>query len=309
VAREVDDLTSEVFLASFATLRPFRALSPTSDRGLRHRSSPLARTSAAIVFDGRRARRSTRRRCPAAPTRPVRRRRRRGAFPRMGNDRVIRWCAQLAPDQRDVVPSCGSRLSEPSTRSRSRREEPRRRQTLQRRGFEAIRRLVERRGRTPMSSFGDDGDEMPGSDPFDDDAIDALLAVLPRARRRRSLVVHRRAPDGSGSGSTLLLVLRRQSPKAASPLPAQVAQWRKLRMKIKDSWPARHRGQGRLGVGVAAAATTGAGAAGGSRAGSTCGVEGGRRRDAVLAARFRRQRLARRKLSRPAIPRQRRRPR
>ena len=39
-----------------------------------------------------------------------------------------------------------------------------------------------------MSASGDDGSEMPGPDPFDDDAIDGLLAgTNPRSGRRRRL--------------------------------------------------------------------------------------------------------------------------
>jgi hypothetical protein len=116
-----------------------------------------------------------------------------------------------------------------------------------------------------MSSFGDDGDEMPRPGSFDDDAIDALLAGTAR--------------DGDAAGLASFIEELRTA-AAAVPTPSlglaaaiaqggisthqpQVAQWRKFRMKIKGFLAGLGiAGKVALGVGVAAAATTGAGAAG-----------------------------------------------
>jgi hypothetical protein len=114
-----------------------------------------------------------------------------------------------------------------------------------------------------MSSFGDDGTEMPAPGSFDDDAIEALLA-------------------GSAAGgdpmASFVEDLRAAAVAVPTPSPALAAaiaaggistyqprdaKWRKLEMKIKGLLAGLGvAGKVALGVGVAAAATTGAGAAG-----------------------------------------------
>jgi hypothetical protein len=114
-----------------------------------------------------------------------------------------------------------------------------------------------------MSSFGDDGNEMPAPGSFDDDAIDALLAGSAR--------------DGNPM-TAFVEDLRAAAVAVPSPSPALAAaiaaggisthqprdaKWRKLEMKIKGLLAGLGvAGKVALGVGVAAAATTGAGAAG-----------------------------------------------
>jgi hypothetical protein len=114
-----------------------------------------------------------------------------------------------------------------------------------------------------MSSFGDDGDEMPSTGPFDDDAIDALLAG---------------SAHGGDAMAAFVEDLRAAAVAVPTPSPALAAaiaaggisthqprdaKWRKLEMKIKGLLAGLGvAGKVALGVGVAAAATTGAGAAG-----------------------------------------------
>jgi hypothetical protein len=116
-----------------------------------------------------------------------------------------------------------------------------------------------------MSSFGDDGSEMPRPGSFDDDAIDALLAGNPAGQ------------DAAGV-SSFIEDLRTAAEAVPTPSPAlaaaitaggisthqpNVAQWRKWRMKIQGFVAGLGiAGKLALGVGVAAAATTSAGAAG-----------------------------------------------
>ena len=116
-----------------------------------------------------------------------------------------------------------------------------------------------------MSRFDDDGNEMPRPVPFDDDAIDAFLAG--------------NAPADDGAGVAAFVAdlraaaVRVPTPTAAlaaaiaaggiSTYPPPVAKWRKFRMKIQGFVAGLGlAGKLALGVGVAAAATTGAGAAG-----------------------------------------------
>ena len=115
-----------------------------------------------------------------------------------------------------------------------------------------------------MSSFGDDGNEM-SPDHFDDDAIDALLAGTARSG------------DAAGLSAfiedlrTAATAVPPASPMLAAAIAAggisthqpRVAKWRKLHMKIKGFLAGLGiAGKLALGVGGAAAATTGAGAAG-----------------------------------------------
>jgi len=116
-----------------------------------------------------------------------------------------------------------------------------------------------------MRGFGDDGSEMPRPVPFDDDAIDALVAG--------------NAPVDDGAGVAAFVAdvraaaARVPTPSASlaaaiaaggiSTYPPPVAKWRKFRMKIQGFVAGLGiAGKLALGVGVAAAATTGAGAAG-----------------------------------------------
>lgn len=129
-----------------------------------------------------------------------------------------------------------------------------------------------------MSPYGDDGYEMPRPDPFDDDAIDALLAGSPLAGdggvsafvddvRAAARAVPTPSPMlataiAAGGISTPHPVTQHavtQHPVTQHP----VTTWRKYRMKIKGFLAGLGvAGKVALGVGVAAAATTGAGAAG-----------------------------------------------
>jgi hypothetical protein len=117
-----------------------------------------------------------------------------------------------------------------------------------------------------MRPRGDDGREMPRNEPFDDGAADALLAG------------HHR--DGENAGlSAFVEDVRAAAEAVPSPSPALAAAlaagrisitddqplvpWRKLRMKIQGFLAGLSvAGKLALGAGVAAAATTGAGAAG-----------------------------------------------
>jgi len=117
-----------------------------------------------------------------------------------------------------------------------------------------------------MSGRGDDGREMPHHDPYDDGAIDAFLEGT--------------AASGAGAAmSSFVDDVRAASEAVPTPSPAlaaaiaaggissddvpTIAPWRKLNMKIKAFLAGLSvAGKVALGVGVAAAATTGAGAAG-----------------------------------------------
>ena len=117
-----------------------------------------------------------------------------------------------------------------------------------------------------MSFGGDDGREMPQHDPYDDGAIDAFLAGTSR-------------DEASAAVSSFVSDVRAASEAVPTPSPAlaaaiaaggissevvtPIAPWRKLNMKIKGFLAGLSvAGKLALGVGVAAAATTGAGAAG-----------------------------------------------
>ncbi len=116
-----------------------------------------------------------------------------------------------------------------------------------------------------MSPVGDDGYEMPRPGSFDDDAIDALLAGTSRTG------------DDAGLAS-FIADLRASAEAVPTPSPMLAAaiaaggistvqppgaKWRKFGMQIKGFLAGLGvAGKLALGVGVAAAATTGAGAAG-----------------------------------------------
>lgn len=114
-----------------------------------------------------------------------------------------------------------------------------------------------------MSSFGDDGNEMPRPGSFDDDAIDALLSGSARGEDPMAAFVD----DLRASAE----VVPTPSPALAAAIAAggisvhqpNDAKWRKVQMKIKALLAGLGvAGKVALGVGVAAAATTGAGVAG-----------------------------------------------
>ena len=115
-----------------------------------------------------------------------------------------------------------------------------------------------------MSRSSDDGFEMPRPDPFDDDAVDALLAGTPRedGAALSSFVEDLRATAAAVPTPNAALAAAIAAGGISTQQP-RVAQWRNVRMKIKGFVAGLGiAGKLALGVGVAAAATTGAGAAG-----------------------------------------------
>ena len=116
-----------------------------------------------------------------------------------------------------------------------------------------------------MSRSGDDGSEMPRPDPFDDATIDALLAGSPAAGTSAALSVfveEVRAAAGAVPTPSPVLAAAIAAGGISTHQPP-VAKWRKFRMKLKGFLAGLGiAGKLALGVGVAAAATTGAGAAG-----------------------------------------------
>jgi hypothetical protein len=120
-----------------------------------------------------------------------------------------------------------------------------------------------------VSDSGDNGSEMPRPDSFDnaspeDHAIDALLAGTPAAENAAlaSFVEEVRAAAGAVPTPSPALAAAIAA-GGISTQPPPVAQWRKFPMKLKGFLAGLGiAGKLALGVGVAAAATTGAGAAG-----------------------------------------------
>ena len=121
-----------------------------------------------------------------------------------------------------------------------------------------------------MSHSGDNGSEMPRPDSFDDNsiednAIDALLAGYPAGGESAALasfVEGVRAAAGAVPPPSPALAAAIAA-GGISTQPPSVAQWRKFPMKLKGFLAGLGiAGKLALGVGVAAAATTGAGAAG-----------------------------------------------
>ncbi len=120
-----------------------------------------------------------------------------------------------------------------------------------------------------MSPAGDNGSEMPRPDSFDENAIDALLAGSPAGERTAlaSFVEEVRVAAGAVPipSPALAAAIAAGGVSTANPEAQQppVAQWRKFPMKLKAFLAGLGiAGKLALGVGVAAAATTGAGAAG-----------------------------------------------
>jgi RNA polymerase sigma factor (sigma-70 family) len=146
-AREVDDLTSEVFLAVFRNIATFSGSESNfrswvfviAHRRLQDERRHRFRRPPSETLDEAKMSRRAHAPGPAGDAEE-------GAFRRMGNDRVIRLCGQLAPDQRDVVllrilgDLTVDQVAEVVGKSQGAVKQ------LQRRGFEAIRRLVEREG-------------------------------------------------------------------------------------------------------------------------------------------------------------------
>jgi hypothetical protein len=114
-----------------------------------------------------------------------------------------------------------------------------------------------------MSSFGDDGNEMPRPGSFDDDAIDALLSgSAPAGDPMAAFVEDLRAAAVAVPTPSPVLAAAIVAGGISTHQP-QDAKWRKLQMKTKGLLAGLGiAGKIALGVGVAAAATTGAGAAG-----------------------------------------------
>ena len=116
-----------------------------------------------------------------------------------------------------------------------------------------------------MSSFGDDGSEMPRRGSFDDDAIDALLAGTARGEDAVGMAafIEGLRTEAAAVPTPSPLLAAAIAAGGISTHQPPVAKWRKLRMKIKGFLAGLGvAGKLALGVGVAAAATTGAGAAG-----------------------------------------------
>jgi hypothetical protein len=116
-----------------------------------------------------------------------------------------------------------------------------------------------------MSHSGDNGSEMPRPDSFDDNSIDALLGGSPAAPELAALasfVEEVRAAAGAVPTPSPALAAAIAA-GGISTQPPSVAKWRKYPMKLKGFLAGLGiAGKLALGVGVAAAATTGAGAAG-----------------------------------------------
>jgi len=112
---------------------------------------------------------------------------------------------------------------------------------------------------------GDDGREMPHGPSFDDDAIDAILAGNARDGEDASLASF--VEDVRSNSSALPIpsaALAAALASGISPTPTSPpSQWRKAKMKIQGFLAGLSvAGKIALGAGIAAAATTGAGAAG-----------------------------------------------
>jgi hypothetical protein len=117
-----------------------------------------------------------------------------------------------------------------------------------------------------MRPRGDDGREMPRHEPFDDGAVDALLAGDHRDGDAAALSAFvedvRAATEAEPSASPALAAALAAGRISINDDPP-IATWRKLRMKIQGFLAGLGvAGKLALGAGVAAAATTGAGAAG-----------------------------------------------
>lgn len=116
-----------------------------------------------------------------------------------------------------------------------------------------------------MSHSGDNGSEMPRPDSFDENAIASLLAGSPAAPENAALasfVEEVRAAAGAVPTPSPALAAAIAA-GGISTQPPSVATWRKFPMKLKAFLAGLGvAGKLALGVGVAAAATTGAGAAG-----------------------------------------------
>src|SRR5690349_15473529 len=117
-----------------------------------------------------------------------------------------------------------------------------------------------------MSPRGDDGGEMPTHDPFDDDAIDALLSGNPPSTDQEALAAFLgdvRASAEAVPTPSQALAAAIAAGGISTAVQPPTTKWRKLRMKIQGLIAGLGvAGKIALGVGVAAAATTGAGAAG-----------------------------------------------
>jgi hypothetical protein len=116
-----------------------------------------------------------------------------------------------------------------------------------------------------MNRRGDDGSEMPRQDPFDDAAFDRLLSGQSGTEMSDLASFVEDARTAAEAVPTISPALAAALATGILPVPAPVPQslWRKSKMKIQGFLAGMSvAGKIALGVGVAAAATTGAGAAG-----------------------------------------------
>jgi hypothetical protein len=116
-----------------------------------------------------------------------------------------------------------------------------------------------------MNRRGDDGSEMPRQDPFDDAAIDRLLSGQAGEEMGDVASFVGDARTAAEAVPTPSHALASALATGILPVPAEAPQslWRKYKMKIKAFVASLGvAGKIALGIGVAAAATTGAGAAG-----------------------------------------------
>ena len=276
-ARDVDDLTCEVLLAVFRRIDAFDgseanfrswvftvAHQPT-DRRAPPRGPP-ARHGAARTAHERAA-------CEATES---------TAMQALEVSSIEAVCAQLPPDQRAVVllriiaELSVDQVAEVLGKS------PGAVKQLQRRGFESAAPTFCPTRRNPMSFFDGNAPEMPEHRPVDDDAIEAALAGNTHGSDLDSLSSFvsavRSAAEAVPTPSTAMAaVLTAGLSTEKGDLPATAAsnvngpatqeaglsKWRKAKMKIQGFLAGLGvLGKVALGVGVAAAATTGAGAAG-----------------------------------------------
>ena len=155
-ARDVDDLTSEVFLAMFRNIGTFSGTEANfrswvfviahrrlqDERRRRFRAPPAAERSTRRAIEPRRVARPR----PGGDAEDA-------ALRAIATDRVVALCARLAPDQRDVVllrilgDLTVDQVAEVLGKS------PGAVKQLQRRAFAALRRARRAGGRTPVSAL------------------------------------------------------------------------------------------------------------------------------------------------------------
>jgi hypothetical protein len=116
-----------------------------------------------------------------------------------------------------------------------------------------------------MSRRGDDGSEMPRHDPFDDAAFDRLLSGQsgPEMGALASFIADARTAAEAVPAPSPALAAALATGILPVPAPVSQSLWAKFKLKVQGFLGGMGvAGKIALGVGVAAAATTGAGAAG-----------------------------------------------